>query len=496
MTDAAWSLLNQESMAGWSRLNEIDLVKPQDSVLGFEGMCFLKLFWRNCSFELWLRVSVFGFSLAGLIAPGSALAVSMGSMASMGQSSTPNSNGRAAAVVSAAPTPAANQILDLPTQDRWYERANENIALQTVYIDNRQRDVDQLLTEGHDSSGHDDVLRYAQQETGEFCQDVTEEDAATECLKQYQLVQKQYLQWLKDSLIQNQDSVGRLRTNVVVAPTGGSSQHAAVASSGKKKRLLPVWQKTIPAGKALLLRAPPSELTFDQMKGQLAGLQAPTAAQRSQWLVDFQKPLNQSEFPLTERVLTNEGQATGPSMQLVIRDAKGKPVFDTKAYNEALGKFFGKGGQAAHNKYLAKRVSMIQKIHQNQKAGHNPHATWKDHATPDQLVKYCRARQELANAFKPALNSAGPNQSRPGFHDKSNGVGTAQQLAQSTKVNSFADCVKENAPIIPVQGTIEVPAGRGRSPSGAQADETDSVYMSSQVIDQVMSSDFSKSIGP
>lgn len=392
--------------------------------------------------------------------------------------------GKSAAGMAPGSSPAsgAAQFQDLAVQKDWYERANENIALQTVYIDKRQQDLNALLAENN----QDKIASYAKSETGEFCKGVGSEGAA-DCLREYQIVQKQYLQWLKESLIQNQDSLGQLRTSRVVVPGQGKAGQAAGSALASKKRILPEWQKFIPSGKTVLLRAPPSELTFDQMKTQLAGLQDPNSAQRSQWLLDFQRPLSPKEFRNTELVLTNENKPSGASLEVLVRNASnGAITFDKNAYNKALSRIFGREGQKAHSAYLAARIKAIQESHKGDAKNPKIRSTWTDHATQDQLLKYCQARQELADYFGPARSPAAPGKGHPGFHDKAKAVSSGTRQSSQVSVNSLADCVKENGPIVPVQGTILNPPKPARSPSGNQADETDAVYMNSQVIDQVM----------
>jgi hypothetical protein len=273
------------------------------------------------------------------------------------------------------PSPATpNQIAPPAFQKENYERANENLAVQVEYLQNRITSLEDLR-EGNeiikdDKSVDTDRL---DRETEGFCAngssagtDTVQEKNATQCLNDYIELKRGQLVQLKPSLTQNQDSIAHLQNKTI-----GADGKPLAGESGKAVGIEPA----LPQGKTLKDTSPPFvpkfvDLTPAYEKAVLTQNPKASEAQTTAWVTAATEEPQRQNFYETTDVRIDPSRPSEGSTKVLKLDEKGQPKVDEAAYKQAVAAWrtgdetsiYGQRGRAVAPNSFKARVTERTKL--------------------------------------------------------------------------------------------------------------------------------------
>jgi hypothetical protein len=259
-----------------------------------------------------------------------------------------------------------SQLQDLSTneQSRIYQRANENLIIQTKYIEDNlssigtiRNKLDPNSLEKIDEKDRDSIPIL----TSQYCSSdtVKDDDGARECLDQYKEMKVARLREIRQGLISNDDAQASLKEDLVSAKTktGGLSKRAPVYKADIKQRVFPEIPKYIDMEKDFAAR--PKEQPNIRRDAQEAMELAKQV---------LKKP-DPADFPKFSEELIDPNNPSGGTFHTIARGKDGKPEVDTEAfqaalklYNEKILKLRGKASEQTLKNTIAERILNAQKV--------------------------------------------------------------------------------------------------------------------------------------
>jgi hypothetical protein len=241
-----------------------------------------------------------------------------------------NSNGAA----------TGSQVQDLSTteQARLYQRANENLITQTIYIEENLKtvgDVSALLGPNADpsatSSDVEEAVRKIPTITSQYCDtsvlDKGDDNytSALRCLEQFREMRISQLRDLKQGLVQNDDAQAKLRMELRSAKnkSGGPSNRSPIYSANIKQRVFPEIPKYVDMQKDFAGRAKviPDKRFLRSEAEKLAARML--------------TPPKREDFVKVSEALIDPENPKGGTFHQILTGRDGKPIVDEDAYNQA-----------------------------------------------------------------------------------------------------------------------------------------------------------------
>jgi hypothetical protein len=265
----------------------------------------------------------------------------------------------ALAQTAALPAPAATASVTVPVQYQAYQRANENLADQTIYLQNQistlEQDAQSLNPpDPNPPPGYTPPVKVTaeliKQDTQGFCDGAGSDGTNQQCINDYTETERRQLEQIKNPLISNETAIHNLQTQT--DPSQGPVDPAKGATVG------------IPSG--LTVQTPDafkaSVLTFggsDTISADYAQAPKVTEASVQNWVKTVTAPPQESDFYMTKAVPIDPADPSkGTDQVLVINPKTGQPELDKQAYQEALTEF--KDAQAAGNTNVQANAGLYQ----------------------------------------------------------------------------------------------------------------------------------------
>jgi hypothetical protein len=216
-------------------------------------------------------------------------------------------------------------------QARIYQRANENLITQTVYLEQNLAEVKDLRDKFNDPATYgdpssDDKLN-VQKVTSNFCNNPSGSDYTDtiRCMDQFREVRAQELRDLRVSLVHNDDALAKLRGELSASKKGsGSSNRAPVYQKSFKAQVFP----KIPTFQDLSANDFPEVIK----QGYLPQLNHEEALKFAKRLMS---PPDCSQFVETTDALVDPEDEGAGTFHQIVRDEKGNPKINEKACKQA-----------------------------------------------------------------------------------------------------------------------------------------------------------------
>ncbi|MFL5814441.1 MAG: hypothetical protein ACJ763_12755 [Bdellovibrionia bacterium] len=237
----------------------------------------------------------------------------------------------------AAATP---QMQDLSTneQARLYQRANENLITQTIYIEENLQtvgDVSALLGPNANSTASpsdvQDAVNKIPTITSQYCDtSVLQEGgdnytSALRCLEQFREMRISQLRDLKQGLVQNDDAQAKLRNELRSAKnkSGGPSNHGPIYSSNVKQRVFPEIPKYVDMQKDLASR------------GNVIPDKKFLRSEAEKIAARMLTPPKREDFVKVSEALIDPDNPNGGTFHQILTGKDGKPVLDEDSFRAA-----------------------------------------------------------------------------------------------------------------------------------------------------------------
>lgn len=395
--------------------------------------------------------------------------------------------------VSKVPT---NQAQDLSTneQARLYQRANENLITQTVYIQQNLQSVGDVVNEiGPDKNSSNKDPDTDQQQriatvTSQYCSADTASTltGARECLEQYKEMKVAQLRELQQGLVHNDDAQARLRNDLKSAKNkgaGGASNRAPVYGANIKARVFPEIPKYVDMQKDFAAR--PKVLPDKRF----------LRSQAEQIAARMLTPPKKEDFVKVSEALIDPNNPQAGTFHQILTGSDGKPLIDMEAFNKAQQTFalmLKAQGSASDSpnakqdriKEIADRIMSAQETQElavrngnNMNAGVGsdpnlkvPQACGSLSAGPRQ--DYCYARDLVVRFFNGEDPSQQVSQNKNTLTKAANRTPTAVTQSKGSGTEDYE--LKASKP----------------SPNGKN--ETENLYMEPSYIDDVINAQYPK----
>ncbi len=212
-------------------------------------------------------------------------------------------------VGTAAKKPTENEIYEGCGQSCLYQRANENLALQALYLTNHI-----ISLNDRDASERKSAL-------GSFC--IASEDGDA-CFNRYKRMNIVALYKMRDAMIQNSNNASALMNRRVFVgdekkPLQGNPPAAEFQISGLGPKKAQV----------------PYVVTFEDIKKELGSLRALTGREYQEWASNLKAAPSREEFVKFRRIYRDPDHPERGTMMVVSRDANGRIEYDEKAFKTA-----------------------------------------------------------------------------------------------------------------------------------------------------------------
>ena len=279
-------------------------------------------------------------------------------------------------------------------QSCLYQKGNENISLQALYLVKKITNMSAILQGNETGSDNPNAAAVLNELQSDYCpeEDKTDTAAASRCLKRYIQTQLPVLRSIRSSLAKNEDMQGQL----LAAPGGRGTFSVLQDSKAPSKRpQTPSFAKE------------DELLTTDEGQKHLQML---ASEQYQNWVSDIQRNApNPKDFVLTTEVPRDPTDPKSEKITRIVRDGRGNPVPDGKAYAKAkldydngVKGINGGTGLANHNGMDAVMKSDAFKQLQKNKTNLD---------FQDNTVAYTKAKQPVLTkiddvAFREARNQA------------------------------------------------------------------------------------------
>jgi hypothetical protein len=207
-------------------------------------------------------------------------------------------------------------------QDCLYNKANENVTLQAMYLVKKMQNLGQVLEKEEDANHVISELKLYCPEVKDDSKDIKD---ATKCYQRYVQTQLPILRAMKATLVRNEDMSVRLNSNVG-GMSGASQKSSAFADQtpGSRKPQTSDFQKE----RDLLLSS-------KNVGDRLAYLSKESYVQ---WANDMESLApKESDFQKTEKVVIKDPRALGGAREenRIMRSPAGQPIIDERAYQMA-----------------------------------------------------------------------------------------------------------------------------------------------------------------
>ena len=213
-------------------------------------------------------------------------------------------------------------------QDCLYQKANENVTAQSLYLVKKMENLQDVLIGG--DFGNTDNYTHLVRELQLYCPDTdaskATKDQASLCYKRYVQTQIPILRALKATLVKNEDMTARLKTDQGMFGSGaGKSAAFQDATPGVRKAQTPEFSRE-------------DELLTTKAGQERLSYLSNTAYQK--WAAEVSKlSPKQEDFPKTELVIKDPNDPTSMKVSRIIRDKYGVPVPDMNAFSKADAEF-------------------------------------------------------------------------------------------------------------------------------------------------------------
>lgn len=213
-------------------------------------------------------------------------------------------------VVRRSSTPWNDSSFQECGQSCLYQKANENIALQAVYLINKISFL---------SSAEDDQIR---SNLSNFC---LRDEEAQACFQRYKKLQLFGLQKMRSALIQNNDSAALLKSRVVDVGKGAGEPERPYFQLGSD-------------GKA---RKPqvPYVVTFEDLQREYSQLERLTGHDYDRWARSLPARPSREDFVRMKEIYRNPDNPKDGVMHVIARDKSGNIQYDDAAYQAALKQY-------------------------------------------------------------------------------------------------------------------------------------------------------------
>lgn len=183
-------------------------------------------------------------------------------------------------------------------QSCLYQKANENLSLQALYLVQKIGALKDLKDQGKDSA----ILNNLQG----FC---LQGEVGADCFNRYKRLQVFALQKIRAAMVQNADAAARLRSE------------APVVSYGDGKTRKPQV---------------PYVVTYEDLKKEYAELQRLGGEDYRQWADSRPFKPSKDDFVKFKTIYRDPENPKAGTLQIVERDASGNVAYDDAAYQRAL----------------------------------------------------------------------------------------------------------------------------------------------------------------
>ncbi len=234
-------------------------------------------------------------------------------------------------------------------QDCLYQKGNENVTLQAIYIIKKMDNLETVLAGGQsDDYGH--VIRELKLYCPEVQASSTDEGDAKTCYKRYVQTQLPILRAMKATLIKNEDMTARLNSDQ--GAFGGSSKASAFQDEtpGQRKAQTPDFSKE-------------AELMTPEAGAKLRYL---SQENYSQWAAQVSNLAPKKEdFVLTQKSKKDPNDPYSQVVNKIIRDNQGNPLIDEKAFQLAQQEYNAHVLGNTGNKQIEYDLTKIPKTNPN-----------------------------------------------------------------------------------------------------------------------------------
>jgi hypothetical protein len=220
----------------------------------------------------------------------------------------------------------------LNVQKDAYQRADENLATQTVYFQNR------ISTLQHERDDTDNPLASdpsrLSAETQGFC-DGSDSGGSTQCLDDYIETERKEMEQLKNPLVGNSTAMSALNSDALDANGKSLNPYAHGTTLG--------LSPAVPAGNTSPNAFAPSVPTFSDLTPLYAAtnstnkpkVSSPNLSDQA-WARMISAPPQQSEYNQTQSVLIDPSNPSLGSEQVLMLKSDGSTIPDPGAYQAAL----------------------------------------------------------------------------------------------------------------------------------------------------------------
>jgi hypothetical protein len=235
------------------------------------------------------------------------------------------------------PAPNASPSIDSLSSNEQaavYQRANENLITQTIYIETNVRNIKDTVTglKGDDSDKNDptkpEIKEEISRSTSGFCvaDDNTDKNAVIDCLDQYREMRLGQLRDLRQQITENGDTLAQLQQELG-SKKKNAPKRAPVYGSNIKSKMLPKVPTYQEFAKDYSSYAMKSYLPLDKKKDIEAFIDR-----------TLRKPKPEDYYKTLEEDVDPSNPDAGTYRHILV-DNSGKKVIDREAYQKAMAAY-------------------------------------------------------------------------------------------------------------------------------------------------------------